>query len=525
MLFGKLSDTDKHLIQSWITDYAHDDVNSSDGQAPLSYLLRYWDNNKVNLYHMFGDNFILSKQIMFEKDASDMEREVSDSLYFDTEKSMRPFYLAVDHFLRDHYEEFGSSVRWNIMDLFEAQTLAKNEYTGFTFMVPVPDGKKPIQVQSGCKPVKILGKIAQAWNIEGFEEFRLEHSRILNQKMLRGELCISIHPMDYMTMSDNDCDWDSCMSWRNDGCYRRGTVEMMNSDCVVVAYLRAKGDMRFYNKYWNNKKWRQLFVVQQDYIVGVKGYPYQHNALADAVIDWLAELAQEHNHWEYKPTCYDMEHEHWFKVDGENWKLSFFTDTMYNDFGTCTHRVRVGMDPTQKYEHYYQLNYSGPAVCMYCGETDKGYDNEGALSCNECAEVYYCACCEDGHSRDDMYEVDGSYYCEYCYNEHIVRCPITDYEHFDSDMFCLWVVPEGQTVVDRYAHRSILIDIDAVNEMSDKDYKEFFKKDDRKFKSCAARWDTCWFVTTDELTEEGLALFDIDNAEELAAYLELKSEV
>ena len=38
-------------------------------------------------------------------------------------------------------------------------------------------------------------------------------------------------------MSDNNSGWESCMSWRNNGCYRRGTVEMMNSPYVIVAYL------------------------------------------------------------------------------------------------------------------------------------------------------------------------------------------------------------------------------------------------------------------------------------------------
>ena len=38
-------------------------------------------------------------------------------------------------------------------------------------------------------------------------------------------------------MSDNDYGWDSCMGWMNEGEYRLGTVEMMNSPCIVVAYI------------------------------------------------------------------------------------------------------------------------------------------------------------------------------------------------------------------------------------------------------------------------------------------------
>ena len=76
-----------------------------------------------------------------------------------------------------------------------------------------------------------------------FEQMRIKHSQILNKKRLKGTLCLSIHPLDYITISDNNCDWDSCMTWTGDDCpgeYRLGTLEMMNSPSVVVAYLDSK---------------------------------------------------------------------------------------------------------------------------------------------------------------------------------------------------------------------------------------------------------------------------------------------
>ena len=149
---------------------------------------------------------------------------------------------------------------YNTLNLVNHRNLATNSYSiGEPFEVNLPDGKI-LKVQKGTKPLRVLAKMAQAFNLEGFEEFRLTHSRILNQKKMTGELCLSIHPMDFMTMSDNNSNWESCMSWSDYGCYRRGTVEMMNSECVVVAYLRAKEDMKVSEDlYWNNKKWRCWF--------------------------------------------------------------------------------------------------------------------------------------------------------------------------------------------------------------------------------------------------------------------------
>lgn len=524
MLFENvLSQSDKELIDAWISDYAIDEVNTTRSRAPLSHLLRYWDSNKESLFKMFGENLILSKQVMIAKENGDMEREIGYSMC-EREGGMGLFYHNLSNFVDRHYCELGVN-RWSIFDLMSHYCLATNEYRGDSFVVNVPNGGKAIQVQRGCKPVKILGKIAAAWNIEGFEEFRLAHSRILNQKMMKGELCLSIHPMDFMTMSDNDCDWDSCMSWRNGGCYRRGTVEMMNSDCVVVAYLRASEDMRFYDKYWNNKKWRQLFIVKPECIVGVKGYPYCHDGLADECINWMCDLAQQNLGWEYKKAVYTMEHEDWFKVDGdESWKLTFYCDTMYNDFGTCGHRVRVSATPKTGYEHKYEFNYSGPEVCMYCGDSCADYDGEEPLVCNSCAEFCYCCCCDDRINPDSAIEVDGSYYCEYCYNEHVMECPVSGQEHHESAMQTVYLVPDDYPEEEIrsdscYCCCMNLDDICDPHTVSEEQYKQFFKMEDRKFGRFGAYWREYWYVRVSQCTEDGLALFDINDASDMEWFL------
>jgi hypothetical protein len=118
-----------------------------------------------------------------------------------------------------------------------------NDKESLSFVSP-KDGSK-VTITLGMKFMKALGKVVEAYNLdqEMFEEFRIAHSQILNDKKLSGRLCLSIHPLDYMTMSDNESDWGSCMSWREGGCYRRGTVEMMTSPVVVVAYLKSEIDM------------------------------------------------------------------------------------------------------------------------------------------------------------------------------------------------------------------------------------------------------------------------------------------
>ena len=88
------------------------------------------------------------------------------------------------------------------------------------------------------------------------------------------------------------------MSWDECGDYRIGTVEMMNSKNTIVAYLKGDTEMtRAYNTYtknynfkWNNKKWRELFVIDEATLLGIKGYPYAHSELEAQVFNWIKEL-------------------------------------------------------------------------------------------------------------------------------------------------------------------------------------------------------------------------------------------
>ena len=129
---------------------------------------------------------------------------------------------------------------------------------------------------------------------EEYEAFRIWHSMLFNSAKMTGNLCLSIHPLDYITMSENDEGWSSCMNWHDEGCYRRGTIEMMNSKYVLVAYVKSENNEIYMgnDNHWNSKKWRSLFYLDKDIITSIKGYPYQHPALVKVIIEKLEELAE-----------------------------------------------------------------------------------------------------------------------------------------------------------------------------------------------------------------------------------------
>ena len=81
-IFDALTNKEKEMIEDYISFYA----GSRNGVAAgLDYILRYWNSQTEKLYHIFGDNFILEKEIKVEKDVHHLERDI-DSLLYDRTK-------------------------------------------------------------------------------------------------------------------------------------------------------------------------------------------------------------------------------------------------------------------------------------------------------------------------------------------------------------------------------------------------------------------------------------------------------
>lgn len=476
--------------------------NSDRGFAPIEDILKEWNTSKQDLYALLGNNFILSKYITVKKDKEiikdEMWRLVRDSSF--KKRLIAYAYDAINIDLHSPFswENFLSIAEW----LLSAHELINNKLDGRMENSPCKivfkESGHNLQISNGTKPLRALKKIAEECHIDGFEEFRLQHSRILNNKELSGELCLSIHPLDYMTMSDNDCDWTSCMSWRkNIGAYRAGTIEMMNSPVVIEAYLKSSVDMKLSNgNTWSNKKWRELFVVNKDCILGIKGYPYDSDALEEVAINWIRELAKENLNWEYEDPI---------KYRDSEYKICFYTNIMYNDVYS-THPLLLRDKELEK--EGFSLNYSGNKLCVYSGKSydiDNSNEESGSfivcetyspyIICNECGtKVLY----NETEIINDEYCV-----CQYCYDnaakDLINNSPLI--QSLENEEYHQYIV--------RYKD---MLSYDFAVFINDEDIKNLlFVKDINSIKQIIIenRWwtDKYLFVDFNDLTDEAKKLF------------------
>ena len=472
---------DLEKINAWIDNNF---CNVDNERTDSIIVLEEWANCKANLFDAFGGKLQISKEVQFHKPPEDLRDDISEILrdgrsggefFRELDKKMLSFFgfketRIVDvNFYSLYKENYDTSII-GFLDLiyliYTGWSLATNclptqpfnNTLKAVFKVKMPSDKI-LSVDSNMKPMRLLNKLAKEFELEeSFEKFRLEHSRILNDSRITGKLIISIHPLDYMTMSDNDSDWSSCMSWREHGDYCLGTVEMMNSPYVICAFLESSHPMEMYSArcLWNNKKWRCLFICHDDAIVKIKGYPYQHKELETAIIRMIADLFPG----KYEDTIYELEKPnygmygctHVNEDKTTTWvPASFSTDYMYNDFGRNSNSLILFNKNCPK---RIDIDYSGKPQCMHCGEFFNNFASHMVL-CAQCSGMIRCECCGEFFDADEIYTSPrGDCYCESCYCDTFHEDPIYGEDVRYDECQCLYLVPK--TIIENLKMHDLL---------------------------------------------------------------------
>jgi len=433
----------------------------------VDHLLRFWRENKAQyLQPLFGDKLILERPIEYTRS--------NEELYSDMEDMIDNYRDSLERLSNALAKELGVEDAWDRTEisnvfrqlrnfLYSQSALVENSvdmariWYNLTdgdkydchksYMLHFANGKK-VAMQDGMKMTRLWGQIAQALNMQNeWEHVRIAHSQVLNQKKLKGTLCLSIHPLDYATASDNENGWSSCMSWTEQGCYRMGTVEMMNSPMVICAYLKSdKQHMEINGREWNSKKWRAWIIVTKDVILCNRHYPYHQPLFAETACNWVRDLVNAAYGWTYDEVHRDF-YQYMRDTLGEN-EIEFHTNYMYNDLGGDD---VIGMLRENKKHMPGIICFSGPAECMVCGEEiRRGEQEADCLECANCYAEYTCNECGCVLSEDELYtDPDGNYVCESCYNERCFTCSNCDTTDWSDNMVHLYF-PMAQSKAQRF---------------------------------------------------------------------------
>lgn len=434
--YNSLTEQDLETMRRYMKHNAR--VNVVD----LKPVLSRWEANKRTLFKGLGKQLRVTLPITISRNHNMFYNQIKD-LYgalgkshfvnFETDSSFNYikdytrnefifsfFSHYVKETLKNTYrhearEEFG-----NLAYIFNYYTIECNEISK---NIELPSCG--LKFQKGTRPMRAIQKIIKKTNYphtELFEQWRNAISNLCSNRSFKGNLTLSIHPLDFMTLSDNKCDWSSCMNWRN-GSYSLGTVEMMNSNCAMVAYLNSDTEFAPHGLPIPNKSWRALVFAHKDILIVGKNYPYRNEDLELLVLKEVSALLKKNLNWDYqyKDQLYKdlfpfqsnsfvreslSRQKMRYKENGASrHKIICYTDFMYNDmiedkdFGYYCYR--------NKPKKTLFLNLSGPVTCLCCGETRYEWlDDLSVYSnsvCRSCRANLRCRLC--GHTLQDHEEV------------------------------------------------------------------------------------------------------------------------
>lgn len=453
-LLDVLTETDNVKIENYIHEWG-----VREGYKGNTEYLSDWAASKKSLFRLLGGKLIHKKHIHIEKPMEIIDKELT-SLFQNNSFEMK--YSSELAKIRED-----NLIDWNtflsLKGLLARDYLTTNKIDESSIKIKLPNAKTTLQIQSGQKTLKALQKVIDYFNLSDevkslFEKFRIEHSMIFNEKYIEGNLCFSIHPLDFMTMSDNNSGWKSCMSWKDQGCYHVGTIETMNSNNTICCYLESNKVYNFAadenntdpNYTWTNKRWRIISYVTKDILLNGKGYPYQNKELSLEVVNELRQLAEKnwHHKYQFGPEpyqdmkhidsigCYDYNRE-WIR-NNQSIKKNILIDTdgMYNDFfndkNTTYWCVR------NKPKKAKIISVSGKAKCLCCNNDviyenenncyedysyNSRYENCSEVMCYDCLRDYECDNCDGFFPLGNFFDFNGERYCEDCVNSFLKKCP------------------------------------------------------------------------------------------------------
>lgn len=323
-------------------------------------LMKDWEENKCRFYSRLpGNKLIYQTPNIITMPISNEDKEA-----------------ALDNFIDDirwHYSlelvELREFIEYNRNDFYN-NSLSKD--------YPVKDG---VVIPKGMKIIKAFKYFVKDKNT--LTELQDKASMLIQNTKISGYFCISVHPLDYLSLSENTHNWRSCHAL--DGEYRAGNLSYMADNCTIVCYIKSEHNAvlpRFPDDVpWTDKKWRMLLHVSHDDTLLISGrhYPYESKGLQDFALElYETFFSQGYSFTKWCHEKYDR-----YELNGK----CLFTETRMLPTGyVMTPDIKVIVDPKHPlhyndplhstvYDYWFSIAYGKP----YWYD-DKGVPRENVIT-------------------------------------------------------------------------------------------------------------------------------------------------
>ena len=355
-----LSQVDVEGLEQLILHLSH---LNADLRIDIREHLNNWAKNKSHLYLAFGKKLKLEKEI--ELDFS------GNSPY--VKSLISKFYQEITQ----------AKVKRFLKSCSNAEVVMNCLNRNVSF--------ENVKFRAGDKISKCIGKILDLYDITPAEKdsVLIKFSMLIQGVKAKGSAVLSIDPVDYITMSENNSNWESCHSMS--GCFRTGPFAYLQDSSTTISYVKPKDDCVFTygdskTLTYSNKNWRQivLFSKELKYATQLRQYPYTSQANQSTVASIVMNILNAKSGLDYQihsidvcdmPRYFSTLHE--CTEEGE--------DLCYNDltneaFKTAYWISEIGVEPTEEVLKEYcragETAKTGHYVSCLCGCGDELYDSE-----------------------------------------------------------------------------------------------------------------------------------------------------
>lgn len=324
------------------------------------------------------------------------------------------------------------------------------------------------KISKGTKIIRAFKHFENDKNV--LEDLQNAASRIIQEDKISGTLCFSVHPLDFLSSSENVHNWRSCHSL--DGDYRSGNLAYMVDESTFMCYLKSDKESilpNFGEVKWNSKKWRVLMFLSSDMNMLFAGrqYPFNSDSALDIVRKHMLEVTELNYPNDWRKPITDIMHE------GERFELHdnyipvgrklksindlmkeysprggyplFFNDLTKSSCYTPKYAYRTTRFHNDKFSGLTfdgSKFYIGGAVpCICCGEHEITHST--TMMCNNCECEYgdsvdngftYCECCGRRFFEEDGEYVGDSVVCPDCFNNLVRRCDACGEYYYEDDL-------------------------------------------------------------------------------------------
>lgn len=312
-----------------------------------------------------------------------------------------------------------------------------------------------LHVHVGEKTSRVMNRLMKLIGWDKHPDYNREFAKYadaLNPLTVNRTIVISLHPIDYLTMSFGNS-WSSChtidkANKRNmlngyHGQYSSGTMSYMLDGASIVCYTV---DPKITEQYYTAPKiTRQMFHYGQEKLVQGRLYPQSNDGNKDeyapyrnVMQDVIAKIFGFPNLWTTS-------------TDGDKmWKYTYSQGTHYRDYtrykGCSLSRkkdseneiaVTIGAEPIcvncgERHMFQSTINHCSlkGSVCTTCGheidrEEDDYYTIDGHIYCADC--VNYCEDCDEYYlPSQGIYHDEYGFICRGCLEAHFIHCEECD---------------------------------------------------------------------------------------------------